>query len=70
MHSSYVFEHLINAQINIAEQQQQQSQSHLQKPKQDKFQQSKEKSLKFCNRLKQAFSEVGNINKAKKNLKN
>lgn len=64
MHSSYVFEHLINAQINIAEQQPQPQ------ALQDKLQQSKEKSLKFCNRLKQALSEVGNINKAKKNLKN
>lgn len=63
MHSSYVLEHLINAQINIAEQQQQ----HKQAPKLEKQKlQTKEKSLKFCNQVLKALKEVGAINKSKK----
>lgn len=66
MQSSYVFEHLINAQLNINEQQQKQQV----KEKPENFEQIKEKSLKFCNQVIKAFKEVGAINKQKKLQKN
>lgn len=62
MHSSFVFEHLINAQLNIAEQQQQQKKEKSEKlPKQ-----TKEKSLKLCNQVLKALNKVGAIDKTKK----